>query len=189
MKLWPQATAPARAASNNKIDKREAPPSDGASLLSYYQRPRPAPPPWLLPPPMPPKPPPLRPAPPPWLLPPLRPAPPPWLLPPLRPAPPPWLLAAHTAETAETASTGRPRPARASRAAGTAAIETAAGGSAVMPTVTTRSSAAMRLESVFIVFMRKVQPPVCRTACPARWLGSRRCLSGNSGPNRYNAGC
>ena len=80
MKLWLQATAPARAASNNKIDKREAPPSDGASLLSYYQRPRPAPPPWLLPPPMPPKLPPPRPAPP-------KPEPPP--IPPKPPKPPP----------------------------------------------------------------------------------------------------
>ena len=82
MRPWPQATAPARAASNNKIDKREAPPSDGASLLSYYQRPRPAPPPWLLPPPMPPKLPPPRPAPP-------KPEPPPIPPKPLPPKPPP----------------------------------------------------------------------------------------------------
>ena len=65
----------------------------------------------------------------------------------------------------------------------------AAGASAVMPTVTTRSSAAMRRENVFIVFMRKVPPPVCRTAYPARWPGSRRRLSGSSGLHRYNAGC
>ena len=29
----------------------------------------------------------------------------------------------------------------------------------------------------------------CRTACPARWPGSRRRLSGSSGLHRYNAGC
>ena len=65
----------------------------------------------------------------------------------------------------------------------------AAGASAVRPTTTTRNRAAIRRENIFIVFMRKVSPPVRRTACPADRPGSRRRRFDSSGLRRYNAGC
>ena len=62
----------------------------------------------------------------------------------------------------------------------------AAGHRAAAPT-TRASTRALTLFAKF--FMRRVQPPLPRQCCPARWPESRRSLSGSRKRHRCTAGC